>query len=97
MIDLYRSDQARKQREEIERSDSTNPSVQYGRRELLDKAFSKLKPEAKQLILLRDYEGYTYEEISTMTEKSLSSVKVDLYRARKSMQHHLLTLENEVK
>lgn len=97
MIDLYRSEQARQKREILLRTESVNPSIQFGRRELLDTAFELLKPIQKHLILLRDYEGYSYEEISKMIDKPLSSVKVDLYRARKKMQHQLLLLENEVR
>jgi len=36
--------------------------------------------------MLRDYEGYDYEEIASITELSLSQVKVYLFRARKKMQ-----------
>jgi RNA polymerase sigma-70 factor (ECF subfamily) len=97
MIDIYRSEKARQQREVMPEPESVNPSAQYGSRELLDQAFDLLKPEEKNIILLRDYEGYTYDEISEMLNRPLSSIKVGLYRARKKMQHHLLILENEVR
>jgi len=97
MIDIYRSEKSRQQREIMPKSETVNPSAQYGSRELLDQAFDLLKPEEKNIILLRDYEGYTYEEISAMLNRPLSSIKVGLYRARKKMQQHLLMLENEVR
>ncbi len=97
MIDIYRSEKARQEREVMPKSETVNPSAQYGSRELIDQAFELLKPEEKNIVLLRDYEGYTYEEISVMLNRPLSSIKVGLYRARKKMQHHLLILENEVR
>jgi len=96
-IDLYRSEKSRTERESIAMDQSHDTASQYGQHDLLEIAFKALTPEAKHLILLRDYEGYSYAEISDLVSQSLSSVKVNLYRARKQMQQQLLTLENEVK
>lgn len=96
-IDQYRSEKARVEREGIAMQKSHDTANQYGSKDLLEIAFKSLKAEAKNLILLRDYEGYSYAEISDLTGLPLSTVKVNLYRARKKMQEQLLTLENEVK
>lgn len=48
-------------------------------------------PEAQQAVMvLRDIEGYTYEEIAEMTELSLSQVKINLHRARKKLKENLI-------
>lgn len=62
-------------------------------RELIDKTLSSLTPTHKSLLLLRDYEGYSYEEIAQITELSLSQVKVYLFRARKQFQETLAALD----
>ena len=51
-----------------------------------------LPEQYRMLLLLRDYEGYSYDEISRMTELSLSQVKVYLFRARKKAKKHLLSI-----
>ena len=49
---------------------------------LVDGALATLPPEQRLLITLRDLEGLSYEEISTITEMSLVNVKSKLHRAR---------------
>jgi RNA polymerase sigma-70 factor (ECF subfamily) len=43
--------------------------------------------------MLRDYEGYSYEEIEEITGLSESQVKVYIYRARVSMKKYLGKME----
>jgi RNA polymerase sigma-70 factor (ECF subfamily) len=69
---------------------------QFEARELVDKCLAQLTPIQKSLILLRDYEGYDYEEIANITELSLSQVKVYLFRARKKLQDTIQLLEKAV-
>ena len=54
--------------------------------ELMD----KLPDNQKSVLHLRDVEGYSYKEISEITTLSVDQVKVNLYRARKSMRDKLL-------
>ena len=62
----------------------------YDLKEAIDFALSKLPVIQKTVLLLRDYEGYSYEEIGQMTSLSDAQVKVYLFRARKSMKEKLL-------
>ncbi|HTF82915.1 MAG TPA: sigma-70 family RNA polymerase sigma factor [Cytophagales bacterium] len=43
----------------------------------------------KSILLLRDYEGYSYEEIGDILQLSESQVKVYLFRARQKMKEYL--------
>lgn len=52
-------------------------------------AVSILPPLQKSIILLRDLEGYSYEEIGDMLEISPSQVKVYLFRARTKIKKQL--------
>lgn len=64
----------------------------YETKELIDKVLNQLPPLQKSIVLLRDLEGYTYEEIGVILELSQSQVKVYLFRARKKMQKQLRNL-----
>lgn len=61
-------------------------------KQIIDKVLEHLPPVQKSIVLLRDLEGYSYQEIGGMLELSESQVKVYLYRARKKMQKQLKDL-----
>jgi RNA polymerase sigma-70 factor (ECF subfamily) len=61
--------------------------------EQLQKALDQLPEVQKSVIMLRDYEGYSYDEISEITKLSTSQVKVYIYRARKFLQKYLVSIE----
>jgi RNA polymerase sigma-70 factor (ECF subfamily) len=66
-----------------------NVDNRFETQEIIDLALSLLPPLQKSIVLLRDLEGYTYEEISETLEISDSQVKVYLYRARKKIKKQL--------
>ena len=51
-------------------------------KQLLMRAVNQLNPTQKSLVLLKDYEGYSYQEIAEIMNLSDSQVKVYLHRAR---------------
>jgi RNA polymerase sigma factor (sigma-70 family) len=57
--------------------------------EVLNKAIDKLPADQKSVILLRDYEGYTYDEIAEITGLNESQVKVYIYRARVFLKEYI--------
>ena len=58
-------------------------------KKLIDEGLEQLSLQHKQLILLRDYEDYSYAEIAEITELSESMVKVSLHRARKQLKEFI--------
>lgn len=62
--------------------------------EMLEKGLEKLPGTQKEVLVLRDYEGYDYNEIGRITGLSASQVKVYLHRARKSLKEFILKMEN---
>lgn len=62
--------------------------------EALNEALDKLPPIQKSVILLRDYEGYSYEEIEEITGLNESQVKVYIYRGRMALKNYIIKLEN---
>lgn len=47
----------------------------------------------KQIIQLRDIEGYSYQEISEILELDMNQIKVNLFRARKTIRERILKQE----
>ena len=91
-IDLYRKNKRVALTEEIktyEMTQPTNPDL----KKILEKALSRLDEQARALILLKDYEGYKYEEIAQITGLNDNQVKVYLHRARKTMKDYLISVE----
>ncbi|MCF8224714.1 MAG: RNA polymerase sigma factor [Bacteroidales bacterium] len=62
--------------------------------ELLGQALSRLPEIQRTVILLRDYEGYSYEEIGEVTGLKESQVKVYIYRGRLHLKNYLVRIEN---
>jgi RNA polymerase sigma-70 factor (ECF subfamily) len=46
--------------------------------------------------LLKDYEGYSYDEIGKIMNLSESQVKVYLHRARLQLKDYLVKVENVI-
>ncbi|TKC14950.1 RNA polymerase sigma factor [Robertmurraya kyonggiensis] len=63
-----------------------NIFLQKERNSELGKALSQLKPHFQELLLLKYQSGLTYEEISKLLEISVSSIKTNLFRARKKLE-----------
>ncbi|ULQ52330.1 RNA polymerase sigma factor [Flavihumibacter fluvii] len=65
-------------------------------KKVLDDALSRLSETQRSLVLLKDYEGYSYEEIGKITSLSESQVKVYLHRARIQLKNYLVKPENVI-
>jgi RNA polymerase sigma-70 factor (ECF subfamily) len=63
---------------------------------ILEEALSRLSETQRSLVLLKDYEGYNYEEIGLITGLSSSQVKVYLHRARLQLKEYLVKIENVI-
>lgn len=70
-----------------ERHEST--SFVFESKQVIDHIVSILPPIQKSIILLRDLEGYAYEEIGEILNISPSQVKVYLFRARMKIKKQL--------
>ena len=65
-------------------------------KKVLDDALSRLSETQRSLVLLKDYEGYSYEEIGKITGLNESQVKVYLHRARLQLREYLVKIENVI-
>jgi RNA polymerase sigma-70 factor (ECF subfamily) len=62
-------------------------------RELVHKAIAMLDEDQRSLVVLRDVEGLSYEEIMEITELAEGTVKSRLHRAREKLAGILVKLE----
>jgi RNA polymerase sigma-70 factor (ECF subfamily) len=63
-------------------------------RKILEEALGRLNETQRSLVMLKDYEGYSYEEIGRITGLNESQVKVYLHRARILLKQFLVKPEN---
>jgi len=62
-------------------------------KEVLEEALTRLPDIQRSVVLLRDYEGYSYEEIGEITGLNEAQVKVYIYRARVGLKKYLVSTE----
>lgn len=93
MIDLVRRE---KRLSADEPTEANSPSGRTGYSDLnavLHQALLKLPEAQRSVIMLRDYEGYSYEEIAQITSLSLSAVKVYIFRGRVFLKEYLTKVD----
>jgi RNA polymerase sigma factor (sigma-70 family) len=94
-VDMYRKKGRIQYQEELKHEGSLHPSSPDLKR-VLDRALAQLDEQARALVLLKDYEGYRYDEIGQITGLSDAQVKVYLHRARKTLKQYLVSVENVI-
>lgn len=92
-VDNYRKKRRVTYNEVPEQAESIKPGNPDLKR-VLERALAQLDEQARALVLLKDHEGYRYEEIARITGLSDSQVKVYLHRARKTLKEYLVKVEH---
>lgn len=85
-------------KKELKASDAS-PEEQMEQKETaayLQELIDGLKPEYKAVVMLRELEGYSYEEISQQLDCSLGTIKSRLSRARKYLKDQIIHGRKEV-
>jgi RNA polymerase sigma-70 factor (ECF subfamily) len=94
MIDYIRKNKRISLRDDFsEHSKITQQAVPDIKR-ILNEALGQLNEIQRSLVLLKDYEGYNYEEIGEITGLNASQVKVYLHRARLQLKAFIVKPEN---
>jgi len=92
-IDTIRKDKRTVSMEVTTINDHSEMNTFSDHKEVINEAVEKLPEIQKSVILLRDYEGYSYKEIGEITELSEAQVKVYIYRARLFLKNYLVSLD----
>lgn len=92
MIDNYRKVKRAREYRNAQNERATEFHSSLEDRDLIRQALLVLTEEQRQLILLRDYEGYSYKELCELMNMTMSNVKTTLFRCRKKLKEKLLEM-----
>ncbi|TKK68640.1 RNA polymerase sigma factor [Ilyomonas limi] len=73
---------------------ATHQPVSSDTKKILNEALNRLSETQRSLVMLKDYEGYSYEEIGKIMSLNESQVKVYLHRARLILKSYLVSKEH---
>lgn len=96
MIDHIRKVKRISLREEFSEETRVESQPVNNLKKILDEALERLSETQRSLVLLKDYEGYSYEEIGKIMNLNESQVKVYLHRARVQLKEYLVKVENVI-
>jgi len=89
MIDVLRKDKRQTYMEDYQVPEEMHDDQYSDLAEILNEAVGRLPEIQRSVILLRDYEGYSYKEIGDITTLSEAQVKVYIYRARVFLKNYI--------
>jgi RNA polymerase sigma factor (sigma-70 family) len=95
MIDVFRKDKKQTRLEDGQYDELISHKKHYSDlKEILNEAVNKLPEIQRMVLMLRDYEGYSYEEIEQITQLNESQVKVYIFRARVFLKNYIGNIES---
>jgi RNA polymerase sigma factor (sigma-70 family) len=94
MIDHIRKVKRIQLKESFHEEAKVQDRQSHNLKKVLEEALARLNETQRSLVLLKDYEGYSYEEIGQITGLNESQVKVYLHRARLQLKNYLVKPEN---
>jgi RNA polymerase sigma factor (sigma-70 family) len=96
MIDHIRKNQRVSLREDFSGDTRTAGNANNQTKRILQEALATLNETQRSLVMLKDYEGYSYEEIGAIMGLNSSQVKVYLHRARLLLRAYIVKPENVI-
>lgn len=93
MIDMLRREKKQGDFNTIKPDNYSHDEQYSDLNEILHEAVGKLPDAQRSVILLRDYEGYSYEEIAQITGLNESQVKVYIFRGRMFLKEYIGKME----
>ena len=89
LIDRLRKEKRSVYLEDLPHREESHENQFTDLKEILHRAVNQLPEIQRIVVMLRDYEGYSYKEIGEITELSESQVKVYIYRARIFLKNYV--------
>jgi RNA polymerase sigma factor (sigma-70 family) len=96
MVDTMRIDARSASINEVDMREHMHTTQFTDLNTVLHLALNRLPEIQRSVVLLRDYEGYSYEEISEITGLTESQVKVYIFRARTFLRKYIVSLEKVI-
>jgi RNA polymerase sigma-70 factor (ECF subfamily) len=94
MIDHIRKNKRIQLKDDFSEDGRVQHPANSNLKKALMQALNRLNETQKSLVMLKDYEGYSYEEIGEIMGLNESQVKVYLHRARLTLRAYLVSPEN---
>jgi RNA polymerase sigma-70 factor (ECF subfamily) len=87
MVDGWRSQKTTTGLEYASTTVESESNDEYtGTMEVIEKALQRISNIQRTVILLRDYEGYSYDEIGEITGLNAAQVKINIFRGRQALK-----------
>jgi len=93
LIDMVRRDSKKGDWNHVNQNQLSYEGSYSDVNEILHQALEQLPESQKMVLMLRDYEGYSYQEISELTHLSEAQVKVYIFRARVFLKNYIGKIE----
>lgn len=93
LVDVMKKESRSASMDGIEKAGAQQSAHLFDIQKVLHEALDRLPEIQKTVVLLRDYEGYSYDEIAEVTQLTESQVKVYIFRARQALKVYLKDLE----
>jgi len=93
MIDYIRKEKRQTDFEGVNPEEYSHSEQYSDVNEVLHEAINRLPDDQRSVVMLRDYEGYSYKEISEISGLSEAQVKVYIYRARIFLKNYIGKME----
>jgi RNA polymerase sigma-70 factor (ECF subfamily) len=89
LIDFTRKEKKKADFSEVNFNEHSHNHQYSDLKEILNRGLDQLPEIQKTVLLLRDYEGYDYAEIGSITNLNESQVKVYIFRARTFLKNYI--------
>ncbi|HEX2394612.1 MAG TPA: RNA polymerase sigma factor [Bacteroidales bacterium] len=96
MIDMIRKERRNTSFEPEKHDMQIREAGNPGLAQLIENAVSRLPEDQRSVIMLRDYEGYSYDEIASITGLTESQVKVYIFRGRMFLKNYIGSIESVI-
>lgn len=96
MIDIIRKENRMTSLEDSDTYEWVSETQYTDLNEILHVALERLPENQKSLVLLRDYEGYSYKEIGEITGLTEAQVKINIYRGRVALKNFIGKIETVI-
>ena len=96
MVDMIRKENRQIVTDAGEMPEASTSKQYTDLKEILNEAVNRLPEIQRNVILLRDYEGYSYQEIGEITNLTESQVKVYIFRARAFLKKYIGQIESVI-
>lgn len=93
MVDWIAKEKRSGDVEKLNYEPSAQVAASFDLQDVLHEALETLPEIQKTVVLLRDYEGYNYQEIGEVTGLNEAQVKVYIFRARKALKDYIRDIE----